>query len=62
MDLEYWTYIVASLTGTLYTGVTNSIERRMREAQERRIRGLREQVSVQPTGVLRRIRRNSQGY
>jgi putative endonuclease len=31
MAHEYWTYIVASLTGTLYTDVTNCIERRMRE-------------------------------
>lgn len=25
----YWVYIVSSLTGTLYIGMTNSIERRM---------------------------------
>ena len=31
MDHEYWTYIVASLTGALYIGMTNNIERRMRE-------------------------------
>jgi putative endonuclease len=31
MNHEYWTYIVASLTGTLYIGMTNNIERRMRE-------------------------------
>ena len=31
MDHQYWTYIVASLTGTLYVGMTNNIERRMRE-------------------------------
>jgi len=28
MDREYWTYIVASRTGTLYIGVTNNIVRR----------------------------------
>jgi putative endonuclease len=28
MDREYWTYIVASRTGTLYIGVTNNIQRR----------------------------------
>jgi putative endonuclease len=27
----YWVYIVSSLTGTLYIGMTNSIERRMWE-------------------------------
>ena len=28
---SYWVYIVSSLTGTLYIGMTNSIERRMWE-------------------------------
>ena len=28
MDHEYWTYIIASLSGTLYIGMTNNIERR----------------------------------
>ena len=31
MNHAYWTYIIASLTGTLYIGMTNNIERRMRE-------------------------------
>ena len=31
MDHEYSTYIVASLSGTLYIGVINNIERRMFE-------------------------------
>lgn len=31
MDYKFWVYIVASQTGTLYVGVTNNIERRMRE-------------------------------
>lgn len=31
MEHEYWTYIVASLSGTLYVGVTNHIERRIWE-------------------------------
>jgi len=31
MDRSYCTYIVASLTGTLYIGMCNNIERRMRE-------------------------------
>ncbi len=30
-DYEYWVYIVASAGGTLYIGITNNIERRMRE-------------------------------
>jgi putative endonuclease len=31
MDYKFWVYIVASQTGTLYVGMTNNIERRMRE-------------------------------
>lgn len=31
MDHKYWVYIVSSNSGTLYIGVTNNIERRMRE-------------------------------
>jgi putative endonuclease len=31
MDRTYCTYIVASATGTLYIGMCNNIERRMRE-------------------------------
>jgi putative endonuclease len=39
MNHEYWTYIVASLTGTLYIGMTNNIERRMREHKSREFEG-----------------------
>ena len=31
MDHEYWTYVVASRSGTLYIGMTNNIHRRMWE-------------------------------
>ena len=31
MDYKYWVYIVASRSGTLYTGMTNNIDRRMWE-------------------------------
>ncbi len=31
MERKYWVYILSSQSGTLYTGMTNSIERRMRE-------------------------------
>jgi putative endonuclease len=39
MDHEYWTYIVASLNGTLYIGTTNNIERRMWEHKSREFEG-----------------------
>ena len=31
MDYKFWVYIVASRSDTLYIGMTNNIERRMRE-------------------------------
>jgi putative endonuclease len=31
MDYQFWVYIVASKSGTLYIGVTNDIDRRMAE-------------------------------
>jgi putative endonuclease len=39
MDHEYWTYIVASLSGTLYIGMTNNIERRVWEHKNGQIDG-----------------------
>ncbi len=31
MDYQFWVYIVASKSGTLYIGITNDIDRRMAE-------------------------------
>jgi putative endonuclease len=39
MDHEYWTYIVASLSGTLYIGMTNNIEWRMWEHKSKTFEG-----------------------
>ena len=39
MDHEYWTYIVASRSGTLYIGVTNNIERRLWEHKTKQFEG-----------------------
>lgn len=39
MNHAYWTYIVTSRTGTLYIGMTNSIERRMWEHKSGRFEG-----------------------
>jgi putative endonuclease len=39
MDHSYWTYMVASHSGTLYIGVTNNIERRMFEHKSGQFEG-----------------------
>lgn len=39
MNHSYWTYIVASRTGTLYIGVTNNLERRIWEHKTGQIDG-----------------------
>ena len=39
MNHSYWTYIVASRTGTLYIGITNNIERRIWEHKTGQIDG-----------------------
>jgi putative endonuclease len=43
MDHEYWTYIVTSLSGTLYVGMTNNIERRMWEHKSGEFEGFASQ-------------------
>jgi putative endonuclease len=39
MEHKYWVYIVSSGSGTLYIGVTNNIERRMREHKSGEFKG-----------------------
>jgi putative endonuclease len=39
MNYKFWVYIVASQTGTLYVGMTNNIERRMREHKSGEVEG-----------------------
>ena len=43
MQREYWTYIVASRTGTLYVGMTNDIVRRMFEHKSGEFEGFAKQ-------------------
>jgi predicted GIY-YIG superfamily endonuclease len=31
MEYKYWVYIVSSISGTLYIGMSNNLERRMRK-------------------------------
>ena len=38
-EWRFWVYILASKSRHIYTGVTNNIERRVREHKERRIEG-----------------------
>ena len=42
----YYVYIMASTSGTLYTGVTNDIKRRVYEHKHKLIRGFTEKYNV----------------
>jgi putative endonuclease len=39
MNNRFWVYIVCSKSGTLYTGMTNSLERRIAEHKQHRFPG-----------------------
>ena len=43
MEHQYWTYIVASRTGTLYIGMTNNIYRRVMQHKAGEIEGFSQQ-------------------
>ncbi len=45
MDHEYWVYIVASCSGTLYIGMTNNLYRRMLEHKSRGFDGFASKYS-----------------
>ena len=46
MDKRYYVYIVASLSGVLHTGITNSIFRRVHEHKEKRTPGFTQSYNV----------------
>jgi putative endonuclease len=46
MDKRYYVYIVASVSGVLYTGVTNSVLRRVHQHQEKRTPGFTQKYNV----------------
>ncbi len=46
IEKRYYVYILASLSGTLYIGITNNLERRMMEHKEGLISGFAKQYGV----------------
>jgi putative endonuclease len=46
MDNRYYVYIVASVSGVLYTGVTNSVLRRVHQHKEKRTSGFTQKYNV----------------
>jgi putative endonuclease len=39
MKNRFWVYIIASKSGTLYTGMTNNLDRRIAEHKQRAVPG-----------------------
>ena len=56
---EYFVYIMCSLSGTLYIGMTNSIYRRALQHKRGDIEGFSSKYHCDPAGVLRKLRRCS---
>jgi putative endonuclease len=46
MDKKYYVYVVASVSGVLYTGVTNSVLRRVHQHKEKRTPGFTQKYNV----------------
>ena len=46
MEKEYYVYMMAGYRGTLYTGVTNNLERRVYEHRERLVQGFTSKYNV----------------
>jgi putative endonuclease len=44
--VTYWVYILASRSRTLYIGVTNNLERRLFEHQNKLVRGFTSQYNI----------------
>lgn len=43
---EYYVYIMSNESGTLYTGVTNSLERRVHEHREKLVEGFTKKYNI----------------
>lgn len=46
MKRNYWVYIATNKSDTLYTGVTNNLNRRMAEHKEKLIKGFTEKYNI----------------
>jgi predicted GIY-YIG superfamily endonuclease len=49
---KFWVYIMASRTGTLYTGMTGFVDTRIFQPQIRRDRGIHEAIQMHSTGLF----------
>jgi putative endonuclease len=45
-DRRYYVYILGSISGTLYIGMTNNLERRVFEHKDRQVEGFTKQYNV----------------
>ena len=60
MDLKFWVYIMASLSGTLYIGITNDLDVRVRQHKAGEIEGFQE-ISLHSLGLFRELRQRIKG-
>jgi putative endonuclease len=54
-EKHYYVYILASLSGTLYIGITNNLERRMVEHREGLVEGFTKQLRCRSADLLRDV-------
>ena len=58
----YHTYIMASRSRTLYTGVTNNITRRVWEHREGLIPGFTKRYRIHPSSLVRTHKRRAESH
>ena len=59
---RYYVYILASLSGTLYIGITDNLERRMVEHKEGPNSGFHKKIRRTPVNLFRTVQRCSKRH
>jgi putative endonuclease len=62
MRKRFWVYIMSSKSGTLYTGMTNSLDRRVFEHKHHLMQGFTAKYDLHSPRVVRGVGRRSQRH